>query len=171
MESSGDTALVGTVGEFISGGPPGGGPAPAAQLALAEHLITRAQSLDPSNQEWSAALERLHTAKEDTIQPAIEKGTIRIRVGGNVQQSNLVQQPVPVYPPLAKQAHVQGLVRFNVVIGKDGRIKGLTVVSGQPLLIPAAENAVKQWIYRPTLLNGDPVEVTTVIDVQFTLSD
>ena len=171
LESSADAVLVGTVGEFISGGPPGGKPAPAPQLDLAEHLLTRAQSLDPANQEWPAALERLHAARQDTAQPEVPKGTVRIRVGGQVQQSNLIQRPVPAYPLQAKQEHVQGLVRFNVIIGKDGHIKSLALISGHPLLVAAAQDAVKQRVYRPTLLNGDPVEVTTIIDVQFTLAD
>ncbi len=83
----------------------------------------------------------------------------RVQVGGNVQQANLVEQPRPAYPPLAKQARIQGTVRFNTVIGLDGKIIWLQVVSGHPLLIPAAQDAVKQWVYRPTLLNGNPVEV------------
>ena len=122
LESSPDAVLVGTVGEFVSGGPPGGRPAPESQRQLAEHLLTRAQALDPANQEWPAALERLHAAKEDSAQPEVPKGTIRIRVGGNVQQSNLIEKPVPVYPIQARQQRIQGLVRFNVVIGKDGHI-------------------------------------------------
>lgn len=95
----------------------------------------------------------------------------RIRVGGNVQQANLLKQPKPVYPPLAKQARIQGTVRFNAIIGKDGTIQNLTLVSGHPLLAPSAREAVIQWIYRPTLLNGEPVEVQTQIDVNFTLSN
>jgi protein TonB len=94
----------------------------------------------------------------------------RIRVGGQVQQANLIRQPKPVYPPLAKQARIQGVVRFNAVIGKDGTIQNLTLISGHPLLVPAAQEAVKQWLYKPTLLNNEPVEVATVIDVNFTLS-
>jgi protein TonB len=94
----------------------------------------------------------------------------RIRVGGNVQAARLVNQPKPVYPPLARQARIQGTVRFNAIIGKDGHIENLTLVSGHPLLVPAATAAVKQWVYKPTLLNGEPVEVVTVIDVNFTLS-
>jgi len=94
----------------------------------------------------------------------------RIRVGGNVQAARLIRQPKPVYPPLARQARIQGTVRFNAIIGKDGRIQNLTLVSGHPLLVPAATAAVKQWVYKPTLLNGEPVEVVTVIDVNFTLS-
>lgn len=95
----------------------------------------------------------------------------RIRVGGNVQALNLITKVTPLYPPLAKQARVQGTVRFTAYIGKDGHIQNLELVSGHPLLVPAAQEAVKQWVYKPTLLNGDPVEVVTQIDVNFTLSD
>src|SRR3954447_26949675 len=94
----------------------------------------------------------------------------RIRVGGNVQAANLVRKITPVYPPLAKQARVQGTVRFTAVISKDGTIQQLQLVSGHPLLVQAAQDAVKQWLYKPTLLNGEPVEVVTQIDVNFTLS-
>jgi len=94
----------------------------------------------------------------------------RIRVGGNVQGAKLVKKPTPVYPPLAKQARIQGTVKFQAVIGKDGTIQNLQLVSGHPLLVAAAQDAVKQWVYQPTLLNGDPVEVATEIDVNFTLS-
>jgi protein TonB len=93
-----------------------------------------------------------------------------IRVGGNVQQANLIRQVKPVYPPLAKAARVQGTVKFEAVIAKDGTIQNLHVVSGPPLLVNAALEAVKQWQYKPTLLNGEPVEVITTIDVNFTLS-
>jgi periplasmic protein TonB len=94
----------------------------------------------------------------------------RIRVGGNVQQAMLIKQPKPLYPPLAKQARIQGVVRLNAIIGKDGTIQNLTVAQGHPLLVPSALEAVKQWVYKPTLLNGEPVEVVTTIDVNFTLS-
>jgi protein TonB len=94
----------------------------------------------------------------------------QIRVGGNVQSAKLINQPKPAYPPLARQARIQGTVRFNAVIGRDGSIQNLTLVSGHPLLVPAATEAVRQWRYQPTLLNGEPVEVVTQIDVNFTLS-
>jgi len=105
--------------------------------------------------------------KVDVVKP---KGPDRIRVGGNVQAANLVKKVSPPYPPLAKQARIQGVVRFTAIIGKDGTIQNLQLVTGHPLLVPAATEAVKQWIYKPTLLNGDPVEVITQIDVNFTLS-
>jgi protein TonB len=94
----------------------------------------------------------------------------RIRVGGNVQQAKLVRQPKPAYPPLAKQARIQGVVHLSAIIAKDGTIQKLEVIGGHPLLVPAALEAVKQWVYQPTLLNGEPVEVITQIDVNFTLS-
>jgi protein TonB len=93
----------------------------------------------------------------------------RIPVGGNVQQAKLINQPKPQYPPLARQARIQGTVRFTAIIGIDGKIQNLTLVTGHPLLVPSAQQAVKQWVYQPTLLNGEPVEVVTQIDVNFTL--
>jgi protein TonB len=98
------------------------------------------------------------------------KNPERIRVGGNVIAANLIRKVTPVYPPLAKQARVQGTVKFSAIIGKDGTIQNLQLVSGHPLLVPSATEAVKQWVYKPTLLNGEPVEVITQIDVNFTLS-
>ena len=92
-----------------------------------------------------------------------------IRVGGQVQSAKLVSQPRPAYPPLARQARVQGTVRLEAVINKEGAIDNLEVVSGHPLLIQSALDAVRQWRYQPTLLNGVPVEVITTIDVNFTL--
>jgi TonB family protein len=97
-------------------------------------------------------------------------GEKRIRVGGNVQSSKLTRQPKPVYPPLAKQARIQGTVRFNALIGQDGAIKTLALVAGHPLLVEASKAAVEEWQYEPTYLNGEPVEVITVIDVNFTLT-
>jgi protein TonB len=107
--------------------------------------------------------------------PAVSAGDnatppARIRVGGNVQQTKLVSQPPPVYPPLAKQARIQGVVKLNATIAKDGTVQHLEAISGHPLLIEAAMDAVRQWVYQPTLLNGQPVEVQTDIDVNFTLS-
>jgi TonB family protein len=94
----------------------------------------------------------------------------RIRVGGNVQQANLIQKITPRYPLQAKQDHVQGQVRFTVLIGKDGHVQNVDLVSGEPVLADAAKEAVAQWVYKPNLLNGQPVEVLTQVDVNFTLS-
>ena len=103
--------------------------------------------------------------------PVKEAPVVRqIKVGGNVQAANLIKKVTPVYPALAKSARIQGTVRFTAVIGKDGTIQNLQLVSGHPMLVQAATDAVKQWVYKPTLLNGEAVEVITQIDVNFTLS-
>lgn len=94
----------------------------------------------------------------------------RIKIGGSVQQTKLINQPHPVYPPDAKAARIQGTVKLQATIAKDGTVKYLEVISGHPLLVQAALDAVKQWVYQTTLLNGNPVEVMTEIDVNFTLS-
>jgi TonB family protein len=105
-------------------------------------------------------------------------------VDGNVQQAKLVRQPPPVYPQLAREAGITGVVQLNVWIAKDGTVKQVSLVaehlskkafgfgdaSGQPLLGPAAITAVRRWKYQPTLLNGDPVEVATTVNVNFSLS-
>jgi protein TonB len=95
----------------------------------------------------------------------------RIRVGGQVESAKVVFGPHPEYPPLAKMARIQGTVRLDAVISKDGTIQDLKVISGHPLLVRAALDAVQRWRYQPTLLNGDAVEVATEIDVNFTLAE
>jgi TonB family protein len=100
-----------------------------------------------------------------------ESAPKRIRVGGNVQANNLIESKRPEYPPLAKAAHIQGVVKMNVTIGEDGTVRNIEVISGHPLLVPPSMEAVKDWIYRPTLLNGKPVEVITQVEVNFTLTE
>jgi protein TonB len=95
----------------------------------------------------------------------------RIRVGGQVEGARLIFGPKPEYPPVARMARVQGMVRLDAVIGKDGTVQELKVISGHPFLAKAAMNAVKDWRYQPTLVNGESVEVATEIDVNFTLSE
>jgi periplasmic protein TonB len=94
----------------------------------------------------------------------------KIRVSQGVAQGLLIHQVKPNYPPLARQARIQGAVVLQAVISKDGSIQGLHVVSGHPMLTPAAIDAVKQWRYKPYFLNGEPVEVETVVTVNFTLA-
>jgi len=103
--------------------------------------------------------------------PPPADGARRITIGGNVQSAKLVSQPKPAYPPLAKQARISGTVMLSVIIGADGSVRDIQVISGHPLLIPPALEAVRQWKYSPTLLNGEPAEVSTQVDVNFTLSD
>jgi protein TonB len=94
----------------------------------------------------------------------------RITVGGLVQEARILRKVIPAYPPLARQARVSGTVRFTAIIGRDGTIQNLTLLSGNPLLVQAATDAVRQWRYRPTLLNGEPVEVISPIEVVFILN-
>jgi len=93
-----------------------------------------------------------------------------IRVGGTVQAFNLIDKVPPIYPQDAKMARIQGVVRFTAIIDKTGHVTSLQLISGHPLLVNAARDAVAQWVYKPTLLNGNPVDVTTQIDVNFTLT-
>jgi periplasmic protein TonB len=94
----------------------------------------------------------------------------RVRVSSGVSTGLLIRKVNPNYPPLARQARIQGQVVLHAVISKDGSIENLTLVSGHPMLAPAAIDAVKQWKYKPYLLNGEPVEVDTEVQVNFTLS-
>ena len=87
--------------------------------------------------------------------------------GGQIQQAVLVSRKEPEYPKIAKQTGAKGVVTLNATIGKDGHIKAVKVVSGHPMLQNAAVEAVKQWIYKPTLLNGTPVETETQIMLNF----
>jgi protein TonB len=107
------------------------------------------------------------TADGATAAPAIP-GVIP--VGGRVQNNKLISSTQPVYPDLAKNARIQGTVELATLIGPDGHVQQLKVVSGHPLLRQAALDAVKEWVYQPTLLNEKPVSVSTTVDIIFTLS-
>jgi protein TonB len=147
--------MAGAVG--VVGGVPGG--VPGGQVGgVLGGIVNSVSSLAPPPPP---------PAKKEEPKPV---QVTRIPVGGKVQQAMLIRQPKPVYPPLAKQARISGTVKLNAIIAKDGTIMNLSVISGHPLLVPAALEAVRGWVYRPTLLNGEPVEVVTQIDVNFTLS-
>ena len=94
----------------------------------------------------------------------------RVRVSQGVSQGLLIKKIQPAYPPLARQARIQGQVMLQAEISKDGTIQNLRLISGHPMLAPAAIEAVKQWRYKPYYLNGEPVEVETQITVIFSLS-
>jgi protein TonB len=94
----------------------------------------------------------------------------RVRVSQGVTSGLLVHKVTPQYPALAKQARIQGSVVLHAVIGKDGKVQNLQVVSGHPMLTQAAIQAVKEWRYKPYFLNGQPVEVDTNITVNFSLA-
>jgi len=115
--------------------------------------------------------------KPATVQPYTPPTVVKpqppsapIRVSEGVQMAKLVNRVIPVYPPLAKATHTSGVVHLMGIIAKDGTIRNLQVISGHPLLTKAALDAVSQWIYKPTLLNNEAVEVIAPIDVNFILS-
>ncbi len=87
-----------------------------------------------------------------------------------MMEGNLIYRVQPEYPALARQVRIQGLVVLRAMISRDGAIENLQALSGHPLLVPAALNAVRQWRYRPYVLNGEPVEVETEVKVNFILS-
>jgi len=104
---------------------------------------------------------------QTVTKPAVS-GPMRLSEG--VEGAKLIYSPHPAYPPLAKTVRSQGVVKLEAIIAADGSIRNLKAVSGPPLLVDAAVNAVRQWRYNPTLLNGVAVEVLTEIDITFTLN-
>jgi protein TonB len=141
------TAAVGVVGG-VPGGMPGG-----TMGGVLGSIISGAASAPPPPPPPKAATPK------------------RIRVGGQVESAKQIFAPKPEYPPLAKMARIQGTVRLEAIISKDGTIQDLKVMSGHPLLVKSALEAVQRWRYQPTLLNGEPVEVVTEVDVNFTLAE
>ncbi len=95
----------------------------------------------------------------------------RVRVSSGVASGLLKNKVQPTYPPLARQARIQGTVNLKVVINQDGDVQDIALISGHPLLAPAAIDAVKQWKYQPYLLNGVPVNVETQVQVNFALGE
>jgi TonB family protein len=100
-----------------------------------------------------------------------QPGHGQLQISADKAHTNLVTKVAPIYPPIARAARVQGTVVLQAVIGKDGHVNQLNVVSGPAMLQQAAMDAVKQWIYKPYLLNGAPVEVITTVNIVFQLSN
>jgi len=105
------------------------------------------------------------------LPPALPKiAAQKVRVSSGVAEGLLIHQVTPQYPSLARQARIQGTVILQAVIGKDGTVQKVRVLSGHPMLVQAAIDAVRQWRYKPYYLNGEAVEVDTQINVNFTLA-
>jgi periplasmic protein TonB len=138
--------------------------------SIDEHLRMVIQT--PMNAKGANVIFMLDTQADAAAEPQGAPTTQPrvIRVGGTVQAFNLIDKVPPVYPQDAKMARIQGVVRFTATIDKTGHVTSLQLISGHPLLVNAARDAVAQWVYKPTLLNGNPVDVTTQIDVNFTLA-
>jgi TonB family protein len=104
-----------------------------------------------------------------TAAPPPSDGVPAVVMGPDVYNSRLLHSGEPVYPPLARQARISGVVHLEITVGPDGRVENVKAQSGHPLLVPAAMEAVRQWTWAPTYLNGQPVRVTTTLSVPFAL--
>jgi TonB family protein len=169
LQSSNDVALIGSVGQHVVEG----GPSQLStsdRYAIANELVTHAQTLEPQNREWADLMEGVKAIPAGAVPPVVQNvptGVQTIRIGGVVAAANLQESSPPIYPPLAKAAHVQGTVKLQIRIGADGHVKDVTVISGHPLLITAATDAAKLYVYKPTMLNGQAAEVLTDVDITF----
>ena len=137
----------------------------ALVIFMASAAFAQGQTSSPQGTPASQS-----SAPEPSSQRSADAETTRsVRVGGNVAQASLMYQVAPVYPPLAKSAHVSGTVLLHCIIGTDGTVQDLEYVSGPPLLMKSAMDAVRQWRYKPTLINSNAVQVDTTVSVVFTL--
>lgn len=144
---------------------------PAASGPVAIDLPPGIQVVSDGAGPGPALFDRvINTAPPPTKPTITSTHSDPIHVSKGVQMAKLVKQVIPVYPPMAKTARISGVVHLVGIIGKDGSIRNLQLISGHPLLAKAALDAVAQWIYKPTLLSGEPVEVICPIDVDFKLS-
>ncbi len=149
-----------------------------AAIEFADGLAARARQLAPGDADiqgpmpfikyFIAAGEGLRVANVPAPSgPPTSTAEMRIRVGENVQAANLIRRVQPEYPEAARAAGIAGDVQFSIIIGRDGTVQNVQLVSGHPLLVEPAVEAVRNWVYRPTLLNGSPVEVATTVTVSF----
>lgn len=134
--------------------------------AKGTELINRAISLDPTNEKWKSAAERAAVPPPSTATMG-QRGPVHI--GAQVAEANLMRKVEPAYPALARPGRISGVIEFTALIGENGRIQNLQLVRGHPLFVNAAREAVLQYVYKPTLLNGSPVPVITSIIVPFEL--
>jgi TonB family protein len=172
LQGSNDIALVGSVGrQVVEGGSTQ--MSASERYALANELVTHAQSLEPQNPDWADLMEGVK-AITGVAFPAVTVqapgGVQAIRIGGAVAAANLQESSPPIYPALAKAASVQGTVKLQIRIGTDGHVKDATVISGHPLLTTAAMDAAKLYVYKPTMLNGQAVDVLTDVEIVFRLT-
>jgi len=138
----------------------------------ADLLDTRAEYQRDTAEADQWIQKAIETKRQKAQQrPSASAGVAPQRIrADSLQATTPIRQDRPVYPPEARQAGIQGVVRLQATISRAGAVTNIMVISGHPLLVTAALNAVKQWIYEPVTLNGDPVEVRTEIDIPFTLN-
>ena len=133
----------------------------APEAPLAEGPLSAASGMDLPNAMPNSA--------EIVKRPVVPSVPQRVPVTSTIEAAKLISRVQPAYPVIAIQARIQGNVVLHAIIGGDGRVSELQVLSGHPLLVNAALDAVRQWRYSPTLLNGQAVEVETTITVSFVL--
>lgn len=189
LRTSNDALLVGQVGEILT--PPVDLPPELRKIRgmqvwpprvfgmteLAEELLQRARKLQPNEPRWERSLERLGQARREMA--AVDDGDGESvgpepgrAVPDRIDKPRLLKRVAPKYPPLASQARLQGSVWLTLSIGRDGRVEGSQVVSGHPLLIGAARDAVSQWRFEPVFDDsGQRIETTTDVRVSFHLLD
>lgn len=170
--TSTDASLVSQVGtELVQGSMAN---ASETQNARGYDLLQRAIDIDPENPKWKDAFEAVKAEREAMAKAAREADASSVHAtvltGPQASEANLLKKVEPVYPELATQARIQGTVEFKMTIGPDGHVQNIELLRGHPLLVDAAKQAVEQWVYRPTLLNGNPVTVTTTVTILFQLT-
>jgi TonB family protein len=141
-------------------------------IEFGEKLLTRARELAPDDPDIQGLMPLIQYFAPEQVRfasaiPQATNAPTRIRVGENVQAANLIRKTEPQYPEEARNAGITGEVRVSVIIGRDGRIQTVQLISGNPRLLEAAIQAIEMWEYIPTLLNGSPVEVETTATVAF----
>ena len=154
LEVIGLPSVAGGVIGGVSGGVPGGVPGGVVGGVIGGLPIAAPAPVPPPPPQ-----------KEE-----LQKPPERIRIGGNVQAALLIHEVQPEYPAYARHAHITGTVRMTAIVSRDGTVQSLVLVSGPVLLVQAAMDAVKQWVYKPTYLNGLPVEVLTEVTLHFSLA-
>ncbi|HEV3041819.1 MAG TPA: M56 family metallopeptidase [Candidatus Angelobacter sp.] len=169
LRASNDILLVGAVARSVA---VTSAPTPekkAKLMPLATELLKHAEALEPQNHEWPALLARLEGAPDSSEQqPVLIETTPQLmRISKAMAADNLVESEPVVYPPLAQTAHIHGTVILQVRIGKDGHVNQVKAISGHPILIKSSIEAVKNYVYKPFLLDGSAVDVETVVEVPF----
>jgi TonB family protein len=140
----------------------------ASAFALVILMATAALAQGQTSSPQGTPTSQSSAPEPSSHSSADAENTHSVRVGGNVAQTSLMYQVAPVYPAVAKSAHVSGTVLLHCIIGTDGTVQDLQYVSGPPLLMKSAMDAVRQWRYKPTLINGKAVQVDTTVSVVFT---
>jgi TonB family protein len=169
LETSSDRGLVAYAGSLLTRTEPAR-PELAPVFEFGRHLLQRSgeSGASPASPARAAGQASKGGVSGGAAAGGVPAGSV---ARPRLSQAKLLERVPPVYPPLAKQARIHGLVRLRATIGKDGRVGELRIVSGHPLLVPAALEAVKKWVYEPVLLDGEPVEALTEVDVNFTLGE